>query len=320
MDKKEYFYKVIKNYILRLKDKSKINAFIQEKYNKHGYGYDDVDDALLLIELQNYNMSQEVPYLATGQSGYFHEQIMKNGLGNFRLDPQDREDAKYISRCFGKNTAYSENNIPITYTTLLGSTEFNYATQLFPAGIIEDVFQCNTNHTFPIEPLVGEKEEDFYLRLLEFQIGSCDTFDHNNKSEALNRGKRLIHNFCSYKNKVYLIKLNDISEIKASFGDVFGLREGGISQEEAQQRITKLYSFSKLLESFYIDSDTIYTNPNMTSEFGIALYGIIPPDRIQYIEVERKYNLLQQRAIDSGISIGEPIPKNLDGEIQRKHI
>lgn len=311
MDIKNYFYTLINNYV----KKAKINTDIQNLYNQYGYGYDDITDTQLLIELQNYNMLQNIPYLATGQNGYFHEQIVNNGLGNFKLNYQDIEDARYISRCFGKNTTYSENNIPITYTTLLGTTEFNYASQSFPAGIYEDVFQCSPDHNFPIQPLVGEKEEEFYLRVLEFQIDSSDRFEIINKQEVLYRGKRLIHNFCCYKNKVYLINFNDVSDIKASFGDVEGLRSGSITYEESQQKITELPSFSQLLEIFNINYNTIYNDPNMQSEFGIALYGIIPPEKIQFIEVERKYELLQKRAIELGYSIGDIIPENFITEI-----
>lgn len=315
VERKEYFFTIIKKYMLRLKNKSKINAFVQGIYDKYGYGYSNVNDAQLLMELQNYNMMQDIPYLATGQSGYFHEQIMNNGLGNFKLNPQDIEDAKYISSCFGKNTTYSENGIPITYTTLLGTTEFNYGTQSFPAGIFEDVFQCSATHEFPIQPVVGESEQDFFIRLLEYQIDSSETFNVMNKQEALNRGKRLIYNFCTHKNKVYLIKLSDIQEIKASFGDIEGLRDGKTSFEESQQKFHDLPSFSQLLSSFNISSDMIYNNPNMKSEYGIALYGLIPYEKIQFVEVESKYEMMQRRAVELGYLTGDTIPQNFDAEI-----
>ena len=315
MERKKYFFTIIKKYMLRLKNKSKVNAYVQGIYDKYGYGYNDVNDAQLLMELQNYNMMQDVPYFATGQSGYFHEQIMNNGLGNFKLNTQDIEDAKYISSCFGKNTTYSENGIPITYTTLLGTTEFNYGTQTFPAGIFEDVFQCSATHELPIQPVVGESEQNFYLRLLEHQIDSSEEFNTINKQEVVNRGKRLIHNFCAHKNKIYLIKLSNIQEIKASFGDIKGLRDGTASFEESQQKIQELPSFSQLLSSFNINSNMIYNDPNMQSEFGIALYGLIPYEKIQFIEVERKYEMMQRRAIELGYSIGDVMPLNLDSEI-----
>ena len=315
MNRKTYFLTIINNYIKKIKGNKKVNTIIQSLYNKYGYGYTDINDAQLLMDLQNYNMLQDDPYLATGQSGYFHEQIMSNGLGSFKLNSQDIEDAKYISNCFGKVTMYSENNIQVTYTTLLGTTEFNYGTQTFPAGIFEDVFQCSPIHEFPIQPIVGESEQDFYLRLLEHQIDSSEEFNTINKQEVVNRGKRLIHNFCAHKNKIYLIKISNHQDIKASFGDIEGLRDGTASFEESQQKIQELPSFSQLLSSFNISSDMIYNDPNMQSEFGIALYGLIPYEKIQFIEVERKYEMMQRRAIELGYSIGDVMPLNLDSEI-----
>ena len=311
MERKEYILTIIKKYLLSLKDKLKVNTVVQELYDQYGYYGQTIDNDKFLEQLQKYNMMQDVPYLASGQSGYFHEQIINNGFGSNKLDPQDAEDAKYISNCFGKKTSYSENSIPISYTTLLGTTEFNYATDPFPAGIYEDVFQCSPTHRFPIQPVVGESEENFYLRILEYQIDSSNNFDQSKKLEALSRGKRLIHNFCCHKNKVYLIKLNDAANLKACFGGIYGSRDGKLTKEELQQEIDELPSFSQLLEKFNIKTNRIYDNLNMTSDFGIALCGIIPPDKIQFIEVERKYEMLQRKAIELGYSTGDTIPKIL---------
>lgn len=311
MNKTREFFTSVKNYLSNIKKQSKVNNFVQDYYNKYSYGYSEVNDGQLLMELQNYNMSLNVPYLATGQSGYFHQQIMSNGLGSFKLNPQDIEDAKFISKCFGKNAAYSSNNIPITYATLLGTTEFNYASQSFPAGIYEDVFQCSPDHDFPIQPLVGEKEEDYYLRVLEYQINSYDQFDSINKQEVLNRGKRLIHNFCGFNNKMYLIPISDLLNVRASFGDVNGLRDGNVSAENASQIVNNLQSLSQLLSEYNIDYNNLYDNPNMDNEFGIALYGVISPDKIQYIDVKRKYDIVQRKSVELGYSWGDVIPNNI---------
>ena len=311
MDKTREFFTSVKKYLSNIKKQSKVNNFVQDYYNKYSYGYSEVNDGQLLMKLQNYNMSLNVPYLATGQSGYFHEQIMSNGLGSFKLNPQDIEDAKFISKCFGKNTAYSSNNTPITYATLLGTTEFNYASQSFPAGIYEDVFQCSPDHDFPIQPLVGEKEEDYYLRVLEYQINSYNQFDSINKQEVLNRGKRLIHNFCGFDNKMYLIPISDLLNVKASFGDVNGLRDGNVSGENASQIVNNLQSLSQLLSEYNIDYNNLFNNPNMDNEFGIALYGVISTDKIQYIDVKRKYDIIQRKALELGYSWGDVIPNNI---------
>ena len=106
----------------------------------------------------------------------------------------------------------------------------------------------------------------------------------------------MIHNFCCCKNKVYLIAFDDLLDIKASFGDVRGLRDGSVTQEQAQLIIKESLSFPQLLSSVYININKPYDDPNMQSEYGIALYGIIPPEKIQFIDVKRKYDMLQRKA------------------------
>lgn len=231
------------------------------------------------MNLQEYNLQQKDPYFATGQSCYFNEQIDNFGLSNLKLNPQDIEDARFISNCFGIETHYLGNNTSIIYATLLGTTEFNYGIQTFSAGIFEDVFQCSVTHELPINPKVGELEQDFYLRLLNYQIDNTESFDKEKKEETLLRGKRLINNFCNGKNRVYLIKLSDILQVKASFGDVVGLRDGSYNNEQFKQEISALSTLNELLKNYNIDYHypyNLYLNPNLTSEYGVALYASIP--------------------------------------------
>ena len=320
MENSKYFWKVILNYYKRLKKQDRIDQNVQKIYNDSRYGYDDLQDSNLLMNLQEYNLQLRTPYLATGQSCYFNSQIENNGLANLKLNFQDMEDAKFISKCFGVETHYSENEIPITYTTLLGTTEFNYATQTFPAGIFEDVFQCSPNHNLPIQPKVGELEQEFFLRLLEHQIDVSSIFNKEKKQEALFRGKRLIENFCNGKNRVYLIELSDVLQIKASFGDIVGLRDGTLTNEESKNKIESLKSLNELMDGFNINLQTIYLDPNMSSEYGVALYGNISTNSLKYIEVERKYYMMQKKAIDLGYQIGDTIPLNLSEEFSKNNV
>lgn len=319
MDKIKYL-KTLLEYIKKVKIRGSINKNIQSLYNNFGYGYDEELDYKLLMPLQEYNQNQEIPYLATGQNGYFNDQVDANGLSKLRLNSMDVEDAKFIANCFGKQISFQEVDIPIVYTTLLGTTEFNYGTQTFPAGIWEDVFGLSPEHSLPLQPIVGEKEQDYYLRLLKYQIECSKTFDKNYEQEALFRAERLINNFCKNKNRIYLINLEDALQLKASFGDVSGLRDGNISKEEAIEKINGLMSLDKLMSSSYIDKSMAYMDPNMTSEYGIALYGVIPRDKLQYIEVERLYTVMQKKAIDMGLQIGDERPSNYLKNVSKKGV
>ena len=307
-----YIKAVITKFLKNSNKAVKPNIQLQQLYDSNNY-YE------LLMLLQEYNLSQSTPYLATGQSCYFNEQVSQNGLSSLKLAEQDIEDAKFIAMCFGKTLNYSDNDLSTLYTTLLGTTEFNYGMQTFPAGIYEDVFQCPVDHSFPIQPVVGESEADFYCRILDFNISQFPNFPISKRDEVLARAKRLANNFCNGKNRIYLIPFENVANNKASFGDVEGLRDGKLNGAELQRELDSLPSFKQLLESYSIslnDAMSSYNNSNMTSEYGIAIYGPINSSGITFFEIERSYNLLQQKAINMGYNIGDTIPSNFDFDME----
>ncbi len=315
----DYIMTIITNYLKSLNAAVKPNAQLQQIYDK--YGKNDNPTEMLMF-LEEYNLSQPMPFLASGLSCYFNSQADENGLSNLRLSNQDIEDAKYIASCFGKTINYSDNNLSTLYVTLLGTVEFNYGMQTFPAGIFEDVFQCSPNHNFPIQPIVGESEADFYCRILNYQISQFEDFPLERKNEALARAKRLASNFCNGKNRIYLIPFENVINNKSSFGDVTGLRDGTLKGEKLQKTLDSLPSFEELLKSYQIgfgNGFNPYMNANMTSEYGIAIYGPIFSKGISYIEIERAYDLFQTRAKAMGYVDGDVIPIGPYSNIQEKN-
>ena len=166
---------------------------IQTLCNNCGY------DTTLLDFLKKYNKSLPEPYLATGQSCYYNAQIERHGLTGLHFDEETIDDINYIRKAFGKEPVAVRGEIPVVYTTLLGTTEFYYATQSFPAFIFEETFQCSVDHTLDILPKVGEKEQDYFLRLMEYRIRESKNFDVAATEECLRRTKRIIDKFCVLK-------------------------------------------------------------------------------------------------------------------------
>lgn len=310
------YIKTIISKFLKSSDKTlKQNMQLQQLYDSNDY-YE------MLMLLQEYNLSQTMPFLACGMSCYFNNQVNENGLSNLKLSDQDIEDAKFIASCFGKLINYSDNNLSTLYTTLLGTTEFNYGMQTFPAGIFEDVFQCSPDHSLPIPPIVGESESDYYCRVLDYQISQFGNFPLEKRNEALNRAKRLSNNFCKGKNRIYLIPFENVLSNKASFGDVKGLRDGKLSGEELKLKLDKLYSFEQLLQAFDVSINNginFYVDPNMTSEYGIAIYGNIASKGTSFFEIDRLYNIVQRKARNMGYIDGDIIPNDLDLSIQENN-
>ena len=259
-------------------------------------------------KLEELNCALESPFLASGQSSYFNEQIDEKGLQGLKLRKEDLEDAKYIAECFGKQISLSDDALDICYATLPGSTEMDYATQTFPAIIFEDVFQCSATHELPIPPKVGEKEEEYWLRVLSQKISETEDFLADKVLEAKVRGARLAHNFCKGKNRIYLIPIKDVQDNKASFGDIAGLRGEASVETDHDKILQDTPSFGQLAADCYCsDIRSMYQNSNFTSEYGIAIYGEIRSDDLEYVEVERGYDTMQRKALQAGLVAGDEI-------------
>lgn len=259
-------------------------------------------------KIEEFNCTTEFPFLASGQSSYFNEQIDENGMNGLKLRGEDIEDAEFIAECFGKKISLADDTLNILYTTLPGTTELNYATQTFPAIIFEDVFQCSATHELPFPPKVGEKEEVYWSRVLSQRISETEDFPADKVLEAKMRGARLAHNFCGGKNRIYLIPIKDIQRNKASFGDVDGLRDGTAAEVSYDETLQGMPNFEQLAaENYCPDVRSMYQNPNFTSEYGIAIYGDIRSDGLEYVEVERGYDTLQRKALQAGLKTGDDL-------------
>lgn len=296
-----------------VKQGTKHNSELQEIYDSViGANLEDWETQWeMQNRFQEFNMSAETPFLASGQSSYFNEQIDQSGMSGLKLREQDVEDARFIAECFGEKASFSDNNLDILYTTLPGTTEMNYAMQTFPAIIFEDVFQCSAGHELPFNPKVGEKEKDYWTRVLDTKIAENEDFPQDKIREVRERGMRLAKNFCTGKNRIYLIPIKDILANKASFGDIMGVRGGefrdGKTMDDAMDEVLNLGELCAIYGRDPNNIFELYGDPNFSSEFGIAIYGKIPQENVQCIEVERGYDIMQRKAKQKGLKDGDEI-------------
>ena len=110
----------LKEMSAEIKQGPKHNSELQEIYDSVISA--DLEDWESQWEMQNrfqeFNMSAETPFLASGQSNYFNEQIYQSGMSGLKLRDQDVEDARFIAECFGKKASFSDDNLDILYTPL----------------------------------------------------------------------------------------------------------------------------------------------------------------------------------------------------------
>jgi hypothetical protein len=309
-------FKWIKSFI----HKVHFNVNLQKLYDDN---IDNLNEFRALMEQHNLFGEGEA-YLATGVSCYFNKQVDRLGLANIEITGQDLEDVRFIQECFNKKNKYGDNDLQVLYTTLPGTTEISYGMQPFPAGIYEDVFQFSIAHNYTLMPMVGESEVDYYCRNLQMVMDEQEDFPKEKKEEVLERARRVATNFCSGKNRVYLIPISNILHNKASFGDVKGLRDGSLMGEELETKLDEMDSFLELTkkEITSVDIDfknnransvlALYSDPNyFVGETGIAIYGDFSNKGIVYFEIERKYDLLQRKARDLGYVDGDAISDNV---------
>lgn len=119
-----------------IKQGTKHNSKLQSIYDSIiGAGLEDWGTQLeIQNRFQEFNMSAETPFLASGQSGYFNEQIDQSGMSGLKLYKQDMEDARFIAECFGKKASFSDDNLDVLYTTLPGTTEYELRDTNIPSN------------------------------------------------------------------------------------------------------------------------------------------------------------------------------------------
>ena len=87
-------------------------------------------------------------------------------------------------------------------------------------------------------------------------------------------------------------------------------------------KLDKLYSFEQLLQAFDVSINNginFYVDPNMTSEYGIAIYGNIASKGTSFFEIDRLYNIVQRKVRNMGYIDGDIIPNDLDLSIQENN-
>ena len=132
------------------------------------------------------------------------------------------------------------------------------------------------------------------------------------KEEVLDRTRRLVNKFCKNNNRIWLIKRSDLLGYKVSDGDIEELKYGEKSLEEKKKIIDGLETYEEFINSRGIEYvQSHYSSAWGSSEYGITVYGIVPPEKLRYIEVERRYQLLQRAARSEGYSDGDEIPLDI---------
>lgn len=264
-----------------------------------------------LIEVQYPKNQENIDrvFFASGQSPYFASQIDEGGLGSAKLLDEDIADIKFLQQIFNpaSQLLIVDRSFYATYCVVPGEYEYKYANDSLPAIVAEEAFGCAANHSFNVQPRVGEDEIDFIVRHLESKIDS--NIDEVTRKKILTKGRRLASKFCIGESHIYLVPCKEILDNKVSFGDVNEMRNG-------QDGSIELPTLRQKIDDYYITSFT--EDPNFNSEFGLAVYGKIDSKKIFRLKMPSRFVRLQQYAQSRGLSVGTEISPNIMRDFEEK--
>jgi WD40 repeat protein len=247
-------------------------------------------------------------FFASGQNPYFASQIDENGLGSARLLNEDMVDIKFLQQIFKTKSPLSivDRSFYATYCVVPGGREYEYANDSLPAIVAEEAFGCAANHSFNVQPKVGESEIDFIVRHLESKIDS--SIDEINRKKILAIGRKLASKFVTNESHIYIIPCKEILDNKVSFGDVNEMRNG-------QDGNVELQTLRQTIDNFHVTSFT--KNPNFDSDNGLAVYGIIDSKKIFRLKMPSRFVRLQQYVQNRGLSVGMEISPDVIQDFEK---
>ena len=256
------------------------------------------------------NENVESIFFASGQSPYFASQIDKGGLGSTKFSDEDMRDMRFLQKILNPKSRLSIVERPsyATYCVVPGEHEYKYANDSLPAIVAEEAFGCKEDHSFDVQPRVGESEVDFIIRHLESKLDP--SIDEENKEKIMETGRRLASKFCTNESHIYLIPCREILDHHVSYGDIDEMRNGKSGKVELETLRQTVDNHS------YPEFSGFRNDQNFNSEQGLAVYGIIDNKKIFRLKMPSNYMRLQQYAKSLGLSVGTEIPQDIIKKFQ----
>lgn len=256
------------------------------------------------------NENVESIFFASGQSPYFASQIDKGGLGSAKFLDEDIKDIRFLQKILNPKSRLSIVDRPsyATYCVVPGEHEYKYANDSLPAIVAEEAFGCKEDHSFDVQPRVGESEVDFIVRHLESKLDP--SIDEEIKEKIVETGRRLASKFCTNESHIYLIPCREILDHHVSYGDIDEMRNGKIGEVELETLRQTVDNHS------YPEFSGFRNDQNFNSEHGLAVYGIIDNKKIFRLKMPSNYMRLQQYVKSLGLSVGIEIPQDIIKKFQ----
>ena len=266
-----------------LSNDPKLDYTVEELLNKRGE-----------IDLYSVDEIKERGFFTHSCNGSMVEKIRTNGLGsslngNEKLYTALSNLEKKLNTT-GTYTQQQSGKKDEVYFTSAGATSFGYACNFAPQRLFLGILRQEYDDNIPVE--VGESKKDYYRRII------CQKFGEQLNDEVMTDIDTVINGFFSDSNYIISFQANEVISSNNIYMEVVG-ENNRINLDEHIQTNCGYSSFF---------TSRLGSNSNSNNMDNLVMVDtVIPPEKLKFLRVPDRYDLIQLIALNKGLQQGEKL-------------
>lgn len=262
--------------------------------HKLDYSIEEISNKIGDVGLYSVDEVKEKGFFTHSCNGCMIEQIKKNGLGC----PLNTNDELFsaLSRLedkfntIGDYTKQQSGRKDEIYFTSAGATSFGYAINFAPERLFLGILKQERDRGIPVE--VGESKKDYYRRVLYQKYGE------NLNDEAIADIETVLNGYFSDSNYIVSFNVKDVISSDNIYIETV-IEYDKINLDEHIQ--------TNFLGNNFFTSDTGSNQNSNNMDNLVMINTIIPPEKLSFLRVPDRYDLIQLIAINKGLQNGEKL-------------
>ena len=246
------------------------------------------------IDLYSVDEIKERGFFTHSCNGSMVEKIRTNGLGsslngNEKLYTALSNLEKKLNTT-GTYTQQQSGKKDEVYFTSAGATSFGYACNFAPERLFLGILRQEYDDNIPVE--VGESKKDYYRRII------CQKFGEQLNDEVMTDIDTVINGFFSDSNYIISFQANEVISSNNIYMEVVG--------ENNRINVDKHIQTNCGYSSFF--TSRLGSNSNTNNMDNLVMVDtVIPPEKLKFLRVPDRYDLIQLIALNKGLQQGEKL-------------
>ena len=266
-----------------LSNDTNLDYSLEELLNKRGE-----------VDLYSIDEIKEKGFFTHSCNGGMIEQIKNNGLGSplntneklysalTRLEQRLNTTGQYTKQQSGKSDE--------VYFTSAGATSFGYACNFVPERLFLGILRQGQDQNIPVE--VGENKKDYYRKVIYQKFGD------NINTDIMADIETVLNGYFSDSNYIVSFKADEVISTDNIYMEVVG--------ENNKINLGQHIEDNCRYGNFFTTRVGSNSNTNNMDNL-VMINTIIPPEKLRFLKVPDRYDLIQLIALCKGLQQGEKI-------------